>query len=155
MTKHLQQTVARMVVPPFAYPILGVAAALGLRLLGFGPESRFQLLAGTIAVTLGVTGMAWAILAQVRRGTSPNPYSAANSLVVNGPYRFSRNPIYLADLLLVAGAVLVMTKPWALALLVPVFLGLRRVVVRHEEPYLESRFGDDYREYRRYTPRWL
>lgn len=141
--------------PPFAYPILSVLACGLLRWAGFAPASSLQVGIGVAVFAGGVALMAWAIVAQVRGHTSPNPYTAAEALVTTGPYRWSRNPIYVGDLLLIAGAALALTQAWAAALVLPSFLGLRRVVVRFEEPHLAQRFGAAYDAYRQGTRRWL
>ena len=67
----------------------------------------------------------------------------------------SRNPIYLGMILIYVGIALAFAASWAFLLLVPVLIALEIEVIRREEAYLESRFGEAYRQYRRKVRRWL
>ncbi|MHB1260217.1 MAG: methyltransferase family protein [Thermoplasmatota archaeon] len=122
---------------------------------GLEPWSTAQVITGYVILAIGLAGFAWAIATQIRGGASPNPYMAATALVTNGPYWFSRNPIYVCDLIVQFGATLVLTQGWALVLLVPTFFGLRHVVVRFEEPHLAERFTHAYADYVARTRRWI
>ncbi len=155
LTSRRSPGVPKLRFPPFAYPPLAVLACGLLRLAGFDPASPIQVLLGVGVIALGAAGMAWAIVSQVRAKTSPNPYTAADALVTSGPYRWSRNPIYVGDLLVIAGAALALTEAWAVLLVVPCFFGLRRVVVHFEEPHLADRFGAVYEAYKARTRRWV
>lgn len=77
------------------------------------------------------------------------------ALVTAGPYRFTRNPIYIGFVLVYFGLSIVLTSVWILLLLFPVLLILQRGVVQREEAYLERKFGDAYRAYAERVPRWL
>jgi protein-S-isoprenylcysteine O-methyltransferase Ste14 len=90
-----------------------------------------------------------------RVGTPVIPWQETRRLVVSGPYRFSRNPDYLGQALLAAGLALILAAPWALLALVPALLLVRYGVIAREERYLERRFGDEYRQFRRRVRRWL
>lgn len=146
---------SRLMFPPIGYPIAGILAAIVMRLAGFPPASRTWVTVGIGLLVLGGAGFAWAVVSQLRARTSPNPYSATSALVTDGPYRWSRNPIYVCDLVLQAGVTLVLTQAWGVLLLAPVFIGLRRVVVRFEEPYLRQLFPGKYETYVGQTRRWL
>ena len=74
------------------------------------------------------------------------------ALVVTGPYRFSRNPIYVGMILLLLGAGVMVDAPWLIALAVPFALVLRYGVIAREERYLEAKFGDGYGTYRARAP---
>jgi len=77
------------------------------------------------------------------------------ALVTGGPYRFSRNPIYLGFVLILAGFPLFSGTVWG-AILVPVLiLNLNNLVIQHEEAYLEKKFGEAYAGYRSRVRRWL
>ena len=73
---------------------------------------------------------------------------ATTSLVTAGPYRVSRNPIYVGYAFLQLGVALLADSAWVLATLPFVLLLLRQLVVLREERYLEAKFGQAYREYR-------
>lgn len=88
-------------------------------------------------------------------GTSVVPGEPVTALVTAGPYRVTRNPIYIGFVLVYFGMAVVLTSLWVLFLLVPVLVILQRGVIFREEAYLERKFGDAYREYAARVPRWL
>ena len=88
-------------------------------------------------------------------GTSPLPMLPTTTLVFRGPYRFTRNPMYLAMALLYAGVALLFDFVWALVLLPVVIVIVQTQVIAREERYLEAKFGDEYRAYRGRVRRWL
>lgn len=90
-----------------------------------------------------------------RAGTHVAPGQPAAALVTAGPYRFTRNPIYIGFVLVYFGLSIVLTSVWILLLLLPVVLILQRGVVLREEAYLERKFGEAYRAYTARVPRWL
>jgi protein-S-isoprenylcysteine O-methyltransferase Ste14 len=91
----------------------------------------------------------------VRAGTSPVPGEPSTVLLDVGPYRFTRNPIYIAFVIFYVGLAIMLTSAWMLILLVPVLIVLQRGVVEREEAYLQSKFGEAYRKYQARVPRWL
>jgi len=98
---------------------------------------------------------AWTLLTFWRQRTTVNPFKGASTLCTEGPFRFSRNPIYLGDwLLLVAGCQLLHTW-WPLLFAPLVWTAVRYGVIRNEERHLEARFGDAYRRYKAAVRRWL
>jgi len=97
----------------------------------------------------------WALGSFFRKKTSPLPFRPTTTLVITGPYRWTRNPMYLGMLLVYLGLAFWSSVLWAI-LLAPVVVGLvGRFVIRKEEAYLEARFGDAYRQYSRQVRRWL
>ena len=88
-------------------------------------------------------------------GTTMFPFKEASRLVTHGPYRFTRNPMYLGLTVAYIGLSLALNTGWPLILL-PVMLWLLvKTVIQAEEKYLEAEFGDEYREYRKRVRRWL
>jgi len=83
------------------------------------------------------------------------PDRPASRVVSSGPFRFSRNPIYVADTLIYAGVSLVMRMAWPLVILPFVLATLYAFVIRREERYLGEAFGTEYAEYRRRVRRWV
>jgi protein-S-isoprenylcysteine O-methyltransferase Ste14 len=145
-------------LPPFIY--LGFLA-LGIALQLVWPaalvSTSFPLRVG-IAVSLGLLGIALGVsgVDRFRRaGTARRPTRPATALVVDGPYRFTRNPMYLGMTLLYAGIALGANSPWILGLLVPLLIVLHYGVIFREEAYLERKFGDAYRKYKATVRRWL
>ena len=80
---------------------------------------------------------------------------STTTIVDTGPYRFTRNPIYLGMVLGLLGLTIALNSLWLLLTLVPFALVIRYGVVAREEAYLERKFGDDYRRYRARVRRWL
>jgi len=76
-------------------------------------------------------------------------------IVKTGPFRFSRNPIYIALILFYLGIALLIDSFWVCLLVVPAVAILRIGVIRREESYLEQKFGEDYRRYRAVVRRWI
>lgn len=111
--------------------------------------------AGFAALALWLVFDGWALTLMLRAGTSPNPMRASTALVTAGPYRVSRNPIYVGYVFLQAGIAFLKGSVWLLATLVPAVVLLDRLVILREERYLEATFGDAYRRYRARVRRWL
>jgi len=97
----------------------------------------------------------WANSTFRRHNTVANPLGKVTTIVTAGPYRYSRNPMYVGLLVFYVGATLAFRLPWAAILLVPVFLALQYIVIIPEERYLQAAFGDQYTAYRRRVRRWL
>jgi len=91
----------------------------------------------------------------VERRLRPLALVPATRLVAEGPYRLSRNPMYVGVLALYLGLCLLTNLAWALLFGLLPLAALVLWIVPSEERYLERRFGDDYREYRRSVRRWL
>lgn len=87
--------------------------------------------------------------------TSPNPNHEAVALIHSGPYRYSRNPLYLSLFVFLLGLALGLDNFWILAMLLPLLGVIQFGVVLPEERYLENKFGDSYREYKTRVPRWI
>jgi protein-S-isoprenylcysteine O-methyltransferase Ste14 len=96
-----------------------------------------------------------AIRELIKHKTHPSPYKATAALVQTGIYRFSRNPIYVGFLVVVAACAACANSAWLLLAAVALFVLLRFGVVSREEQYLSRKFGDVYEEYRRKVRRWV
>jgi protein-S-isoprenylcysteine O-methyltransferase Ste14 len=83
------------------------------------------------------------------------PHRPAAALVITGPYRFTRNPMYLSLTALYLGLVFLLNTAWPLILLPLVLVLLHRLVIVREERYLASAFGGAYEAYRARVRRWL
>ena len=90
-----------------------------------------------------------------RKRTSFLPFRPATTLVIAGPYRYTRNPMYVAAALLVVAFGLGLNTWWPIILLVPVLGIIRRYVIDREERYMQRRFGDEYDAYAQQVRRWL
>ncbi len=144
-----------------APPPLIVLAAL---LTGFGLEYLWPSLVIPNAVGYPVGGflalvgfgLAFSALFGFRRaGTNAEPWQPTTALVANGPYRFTRNPMYVGLALVHLGIAAAFGGLWVAAMLVPALVTLRYGVIAREERYLEAKFGDAYRDYMGSVRRWL
>jgi len=109
---------------------------------------------GVLGLLFGLVGLP-AVLAFRRARTSPKPWRPTTALVTTGPYRFSRNPMYLGFSLMYLGIALCSNSTWTLLLLPPSLLLMQFGVIHREERYLEQLFGEDYRQYRAGVRRWI
>ena len=105
-----------------------------------------------IGVGLGLVGWTFRVLAAA--GTTFRPDRAPTALVTTGPFRWTRNPIYLGLTAMYFGAALVTNRAWPIVLLPLVLLVLTSAVVHREETYLRETFPE-YDPYARRVRRWL
>lgn len=134
----------------------------GLVLLGWLLRSLLPLPLGAplpglaVAVMgLGLALSAWSIAVMLRAGTDPRPHTPDRTLLEQGPFRLSRNPVYLGFLLVAAGVALRLGDLWPWLAAIACFLVLDRMVVAREEVALRSRFGVPYEAYRQRVRRWV
>lgn len=90
-----------------------------------------------------------------RAGTNIDPRKPATALVVTGPFRYTRNPLYLSLTLLYLGIAALVNALWPLVLLPVVLVVIRRWVIAREELYLKRKFGEAYRKYKATVRHWL
>jgi protein-S-isoprenylcysteine O-methyltransferase Ste14 len=111
--------------------------------------------AGWVVAVLGFALSLWGILTFNLAGTTMLPFESASRLVQHGPYRFTRNPMYLGGTLTYIGIAMWMNVVWPILLLPLVLWGLYGLVIRAEEKYLAATFGDDYAAYKKRVRRWF
>ena len=101
-------------------------------------------------------GLAIGAVAQfMKERTTLEPHGSVTEIVTSGPYRFSRNPIYLGFVCLLIGFPFIFRTYWGL-ILSPLFMwSLYQLVIKHEEAYLERKFGGNYTSYKSRVRRWL
>jgi len=110
---------------------------------------------GIACILSGVSLEGWSIRTLWRVGTSVIPIRPSTAIVTDGPFRFSRNPIYVAMALVYLGATFWLNSVWPLVLF-PVLLFLVQIyVITREESYLERKFGREYLQYKSRVRRWL
>jgi protein-S-isoprenylcysteine O-methyltransferase Ste14 len=149
----------RILAPPPVLFFLCLLAGWGLGfLVPFHPfEIGFavRLIAGSVLFVVAFALAVSALVIMHRHNTPAEPWKPTKRIVNTGPFRFTRNPIYVA-LVLVLAAIAMQTASGWLMLFVPVlFLLLDLGVIRGEERYLLAKFGEDYRAYMRQVRRWL
>jgi protein-S-isoprenylcysteine O-methyltransferase Ste14 len=168
MTKH---DIPGVIAPPPLIYLGFLFVGWGLTQLGARPEAAVLdldwLAAGFgleltvrrgLALTLIVGGLLLDGMAAGlfrRRGTAVEPWKPSTALIVEGPYRFSRNPIYLGFAATYAGLAVAMDSWIALILLVPCLFVIDRLVIQREERYLFHKFGPAYEAWRQQVRRWL
>lgn len=142
--------------PPPLVPLFALAAgALLNRWIPPWPTGGVWMIAGGILFALGGGFAAWSLLLMRRHRTTPSPFGAATALLTAGPYRRSRNPIYLALLALQAGAALAFGLAGALLLLPLSGWLLDRFIIRREEAFLRAAFSAEFEAYAARTRRWI
>ena len=142
--------------PPLIYSgalAIGLLANRRYRLAflprGLSRVLGWPLLAGGLAIgALGFREMK-------RAGTNVDPREPTTAIVTGGPYRFTRNPLYLS-MTLMYGGITTLANALPAALLLPIVLHvMRRGVIEREERYLEGKFGDEYLDYKARVRRWI
>jgi protein-S-isoprenylcysteine O-methyltransferase Ste14 len=142
--------------PPFIF-----AACAGVGIVGHfvhavpiadGP--LIKRIGGLLAVCSGVLAI-WAQRAMKAAGTNIRPDKPALVIVKRGPYRFTRNPLYLSLCMLHSGMALWLNDWVTLSLVLPLFAILHFGVVLREEAYLERKFGEEYLGFKRRVHRWI
>ncbi len=142
--------------PPFYFMILFIAAlgaylVIDLQTLIYPPYSY----GGVVLVLLGSTITIWSDYLFKKSGTTVKPYEKPCSLSVSGPFRFSRNPMYLGFTLILLGEGIFIGKLWFFVFPLIFMIICQVLYIPVEEKYLEDVFGNDYTDYKRRVRRWL
>ena len=144
------------VPPPLIYVVL---FGLGLLLHQLVPVTFLPIFPARVAALIflgcGLILDIWSVGLFRRAHTNVMPVQPTTALVIAGPYRLTRNPIYLGFLCAYIGAALWFGVVWALVLVPLVVLTVQRLAISKEERYLEQKFGDAYRQYRAHVRRWI
>jgi len=144
-------------------PILTLSAlAVGILLSVFWPLAWFGGAAGGVIQAVGFALAATAVLLYAtsfrefrRANTTILPTGTASHLITTGPYRFTRNPIYLANVLLLLGIGAMFGLPWFFPIAILNGIGEQRLAVVREEAHLEHQFGKAWRDYRKRVRAWI
>ena len=103
----------------------------------------------------GVLLMGWFLLTMRRADTPVDPREPVSRLVTTGPFRYTRNPAYLAMTMIYTGLASLVNALSCMLLLPAVLLVIQRGVIEREECYLEDRFGEEYLRYKAQVRRWI
>ena len=141
-------------------PILTAAVVVVALLLQFVAPiawrgSAFWTVLGVLLLAGGVALMAWAVVTMNRASANVMPHRPATGLVTHGPFAWSRNPIYAADILVVVGLGFAFGNAWMLIGAVVLALLLRELAAKREERHLEERFGAKWHDYSGRVRRWI
>ena len=157
MTSTERDAADVIALPPLIYLaallvawLLHVVAPVPLLPRFLAPLAAAALVA--VAAVIGLSGAR----ALRRAGTTISVHEPSTAIVVDGPYRYSRNPLYAAlTLLYLALGAAALNTLWALVLLPPLVVVIRRGVIEREERYLGRKFGEEYLRYKGRVRRWL
>ena len=147
--------------PPPILPIVTIVAGhiLG-RFLPLFPDSVLPTpqrywIGGLIAVAAVLILGIWPIRLFRNSGQDVKPWSPTPEIVIVGPYKFTRNPMYLQMILFCIGFAIILSDIWILILTPVCGWLLCNIAIRHEEAYLEEKFGESYRNYKKNVRRWI
>ncbi|MBK5571348.1 isoprenylcysteine carboxylmethyltransferase family protein [Ensifer sp. 2YAB10] len=147
----------------FPWPALlyGVATLAALVLARYSPipvshgHSWFPWISGGTLIVAAIWLDLWAVKTLLDRHTAVMPYRSATCLVTYGPFRFTRNPIYLGYTLMMVGFGLATLNPWFFITAIAAVMLTTLFAIRNEERHLLSRFGFEFERYCRHTSRWI
>ncbi len=121
----------------------GIGGIVGMRAVGW------------LLIAVGVVLLVWAQITFRRHHTTVIPNRPASAMVTDGPYSFTRNPIYVSLALIYLGLALLTRMLWPIIVLPVVLVLITMLVIRREERYLADAFGAEYAEFRRRVRRWV
>ncbi len=144
---------------PWPPVLLGIAILGGFSLnqlmpiaVASSPLNQFiglALIAGALALDV------WASLTFRRAKTTILPHRGSDALVTGGPFQYSRNPIYLGNLLILGGIGLLLGSVWHIALVAPLGYAIMRFAITREEAHLEAKFPREWADYTSRVRRWI
>ena len=155
------QKAAAVKFPP---PVLPVVTIVAGHLLGrFMPVlSEYDLptparywIGGLIAVAAVLILVVWPARQFQQSGQDPKPWTPTPEIVVHGPFKFTRNPMYLGMIIFCIGFAVILSDVWILILTPVCGWLINYFAIRHEEAYLEEKFGDAYRASKTGVRRWV
>jgi protein-S-isoprenylcysteine O-methyltransferase Ste14 len=159
MENELRDNPGVIAPPPLIYAVALVAglilhALYPVRLVRFFPRV-VRLVLGCSFAGLALTIATFAIRAMRRAHTTVDPTQPTTALVVEGPFKLTRNPLYLSLTLLYTGITILVNTLWSMLLLPVALVVMRKGVIDREERYLERKFGEQYRQYKERVRRWI
>jgi len=145
---------------PWPPLIFGGAFLVGIGLKGLVPlgwpvPAAAGQSAGWVLLFAGLALDIWAMASLHRARTTILPHRPAGRLVTDGPFAFTRNPIYLGNTLALLGLGLMLENPWLLAAAVIAAIATDHLAARREEAHLAARFGAEFAAYAQQVPRWV
>ena len=155
----IQERPNRLPWPPLVY-LAAIAASIVLHLLYplpfIGPPLSDILFAAGGLLIIAVVAIDFSAIRTLQRAkTTVRPDRGAEHMVTTGPFSFSRNPIYLANTMLMSGAGLIAQIVWFFPLAIIAAFITQKLAIEREEKHLEVRFGKKYRDYAKRVRRWI
>lgn len=147
-------------IPPPLISLIGIGVGAALHWFVWPLEIRavggaVGIVIGGLLVLIGLTVAGLAFLPFWRTGQDPKPWKPTPTMIGHGIYRYSRNPMYLGMGLIQAAIGVAAGILWIVVAVVPVLAAVHFAVIRHEEAYLEKKFGRAYLRYKESVRRWL
>ncbi len=144
-------------IPPPLVLLACTLVGLGLHWIHPLPviPPSFRLILGGIFIGTGFGLVVTSIRLFKKAGTAHIPWKTSTKLVFGGFYRLTRNPIYLGFVLIALGVAFEVNNLWGVITTIPLVVFLDRYPIRKEEHYLEQKFGDEYRAYKKQVRRWI
>ena len=145
-----------LTMPPFIY--------IGFFLLGIGLQYLWPIkllsLTAQLTIGLGLVAISFIMVGQAiprfrKAGTSFDVNTPTTTIITDGAYKYSRNPIYLSMAVLHAGLAIALDNIWALIMLAPALVMIHAGIILPEERYLTGKFGEQYLQYKRQVRRWI
>ena len=148
---------AGVIAPPPA--IYLIAILIGVMIDYFFPFSfmpeNFQLPLGLLIILLAAILMALGIREFKKAETNVSPNKPVTAVITSGPFRYTRNPLYVSLSFVLIGIGIWLDNIWIITMLVPVLILIHYGVVKREEQYLTKKFEEKYLIYRGSVPRWF
>ena len=141
----------------FGVPLLAALALQAIAPLSipYGTLAPAIILAGAVIIILGIWLIYQARREFARHGQPTDPSHPTTNVVTSGVFSFSRNPLYLGCVCLVAGIGLTLNLPWVLVLLLLEVVACQIILIAPEERYLSAKFGEEYTPYMASVRRWI
>ena len=138
------------------YHFIHSLALLAVGMLALSqPQAALLRSAGWLLIVVAIALDIWAFLTFRKHSANMMPHKAATHLLTSGPFAHSRNPIYLANVLIVAGIGFAIGSRWFILGAVVLFFLLSELVIKREESHLETKFGQSWLDYKNLVRRWI
>jgi len=146
-----------ILLPPIIY-LVPLFVGIALRFfwhIPLLPDNSVSVPSGLVLAFMGVFLMVTAVSTFKKFGEEPDPRESTYNIVMDGPFKYSRNPMYLAFTIIYVGVTIAINTWWPFIFLPFVLTTMHFGVILREEAYLEKKFGKDYVEYKKSVRRWL
>jgi protein-S-isoprenylcysteine O-methyltransferase Ste14 len=146
--------------PPIVAIVTIIAGYVLGRLLPLFPGSALPTparywIGGLVCVAAVLVLIVWPARQFQETGQDPKPWTPTPEILVSGAYRFTRNPMYLGMVVFCLGFAIILSEAWVLILTPVCGWLIYHTAIRHEEAYLEEKFGESYRAYKTTVRRWI
>jgi protein-S-isoprenylcysteine O-methyltransferase Ste14 len=120
-----------------------------------GPPASAAWGLGVVVIAVAIVIDIYAVMTFRRHDTTPMPHKAATALITDGPFAYSRNPLYVSHTILTIGIGLVAGSLWLFLFAALAVVAAQKLAVEREEMHLAARFGAAWQDYAASVPRWL